>query len=419
MPSPSRIRRRLTAVLLAPLAVLFSRCSDSGVVGPEDAPNGVSRAFGIWSPGPNDTCTPEVHDRYAVVGPDGKLYPTWHPPTDPSGCTFGHEHGRDPRGSDLFGDVGPIPFGYANEQLDTFDPTTARHEDHVGHKVEWGNNLEMRLGDAGGAVFDVRCDVLVKMHQGTHSKDAFTNNLHELAFHAVCSDGTRLHMTILSPIGDAGEFVRSCDGEVHVEVGPPTPLNSPDGGGRRLIPDRSCVEEHVLVPEGERSSFGSGLRESWQLSHSLRTAEGRGLASIDPYFNVQNPSRFHDPALPNGVGRPIDVCYEVTTDGRRAQGGLCDESTAEGTITGIPYDDPRSLFNGADRDMDINSIRITNADGPEVWYTDPFGRNGQRNAFPGSIRQFIARIDNSAVTPSGPSIGRDYGGPGTGVHAPN
>ena len=58
-----------------------------------------SRAFGIWNPGPNDTCTKEQHDAYSVVGPDGKLYPTWHPPTGPGGCTFGHEHGRDPHGS--------------------------------------------------------------------------------------------------------------------------------------------------------------------------------------------------------------------------------------------------------------------------------------------------------------------------------
>lgn len=125
--------------------------------------------------------------------------------------------------------------------------------------------------------------------------------------------------------------------------------------------------------------------------------------------------------MADGVGRPIDVCYEITPDGRRAQGGLCDEATAEGTILGIGFDDPRSTFSGAHRDVDINSIRISNAAGPEVWYTDPLGKNGRTAPFPGSLRQFLAKIDNSGVTPSGPSIGRnrDYGGPGTGVHAPN
>ncbi|HEY6209718.1 MAG TPA: hypothetical protein VIW28_11700 [Gemmatimonadales bacterium] len=46
-----------------------------------------------------------------MVGPDGKLHPTWHPPIDPAtGCSFGPDHGRDPRGSALYAQVGPIPF---------------------------------------------------------------------------------------------------------------------------------------------------------------------------------------------------------------------------------------------------------------------------------------------------------------------
>lgn len=43
-------------------------------------PQGASTAYDKWAPGPNDTCTREIHDGYAVVGFDGKLYPTWHPP---------------------------------------------------------------------------------------------------------------------------------------------------------------------------------------------------------------------------------------------------------------------------------------------------------------------------------------------------
>src|SRR5207237_1176778 len=37
-------------------------------------------------------CPTWVHDQYRATGPDGKLYATWHPPTDPRyRCTFGHE----------------------------------------------------------------------------------------------------------------------------------------------------------------------------------------------------------------------------------------------------------------------------------------------------------------------------------------
>jgi hypothetical protein len=404
------------AAALMPTVIALG-CSSDGLAGLDDAPSGASRAFGIWSPTPAfDTCTQEVHNSFAVVGTDGKLYPTWHPPIDPqSGCTIGHDHGRDPSGSDLFGEVGPIPFGYANEVLDAHDPANPRHEDHFGHKVEWENDLEM---NTGSAIFQISCDVLIKMHQGTHSKDALTNNLHELVFHTRCSDGTELHVTFLTNIGDAGGFESTCD-DLRVEVGPPSPVNSPDGGGRRIIPARSCVDQLILVPDGGESQFRSALRESWQLGESIRAENGRRLASLGPYFNVALPSRFHDPATPGIIGRPMEVCYEVTPTGEQARGGHCEEATAGGTILDITWDDPRSPFDGADRDVDINTIRITNTDGPEVWYTDPFGANGRTEPFQGSIRQWIARIDNEAVPPNGPRIGRDYGGPGTGVHAPN
>jgi hypothetical protein len=94
-------------------------------------------------------------------------------------------------------------------------------------------------------------------------------------------------------------------------------------------------------------------------------------------------------------------------------------STGNGAFRDLTYDDPRSLFNGVKRLVDINGNRVTNADGPDVWYTDPFGGHASTTAFPGSIRQYIARIDNSARVLRGPQIGRhrDYGGPG--VHAPN
>jgi hypothetical protein len=132
------------------------------------------------------------------------------------------------------------------------------------------------------------------------------------------------------------------------------------------------------------------------------------------------PSRFYDPTQEGLVGRPVDVCYEETATGERAQGGDCDDSTLNGTLPGVSWDDPRSAFDGAQRSVDINSNRINNEDGPEVWYTDPFGKNGRPEPFPGSVRQYIAAVNNVlAINPSGPTFGhrREYGGPS--VHAPN
>jgi hypothetical protein len=405
-------------VALVPAGLLLG-CMLEGN-GPEDpsaAPPSV--AAKAWVPGTGDTCPVEVHDRYSTVGPDGKRYPTWHPPVDlETGCSFGHEHGRDPRGSSLYDEVGDIPFGYANEQLDIADPTRRRHEDHVGHKVEWENNVEMNIGGVAGQVLDLRCDVLIKLHQGTHSKDAFTNNLHELVYHVRCSDGTEIHATLMAAIGKPGEFVRSCD-DVHVTVGPATPVNSPEGGGKRLIPDRTCIERHVLVSSGRSSDYGRGLHESWQTSSSLKTEEGRHLASFDPYFQVDLPSRFHDPALAGITGRPIEVCYETPASGLRARGGACESSTGNGTIPGVTFNDPRSPFRGSARFVDINSNRVSNLDGPEEWYTDPFGKKGRTTPFPGSIRQYVSRTDNSALPFHGPRIGQDRVYGVNGVHPPN
>lgn len=419
----SRIRAAppLCAAAVAGLAVWG--CADSTPSSPfgGTAPTGeVSVAFSRWAPGPFDTCSQEIHNSYSTVGPDGKLYPTWHPPIDPAtGCTFGHEHGADPRTSAIYEEIGDIPFGLANEMLDIYNPGMQRHEDHFGHKVEVDNDVPMTFRGPANAVFEARCHFLIKMHQGSHSKDAFTNNMHEISYHARCSDGTGVSMTFMTNIGDAGEFVDTCTGD-HVNAGTASPPNSPDGGGQRIIPTRACAESRILVEPGDRSNFSSALRESWQVSESLRTADNRTLVSINPYFNVSRPSRFFDPAQPNLTGRPIDLCYEQMGT-RRARGGDCEESTGEGTIPGITFDDPRSPFDGVHRDFDINSLRVRNENGPTTWYTDPLGLNARTGPFPGSIRQYIAAVDNTrgGADMHGPRIGKEKNHGDFSVHAPN
>jgi hypothetical protein len=394
---------------------ICTSCDGSGATGPlfeEPAAIGDAMALGLWSPSGPDTCSREIHDSYSVVGPDGLRYPTWHPPVDPAtGCTFGHEHGRDPSGSRLHTVVGPIPFGYANEHLVHSGFGAHRHEDHVGHKIEWENDMPMRVAGSGTATLDVRCDVLTKLHQGTHSADAFTNNMHEVVYHVRCNDGTGFSATLLTPIGTAGELVVSCDRDVRITAGTATPPNSPNGGGRRAVPDIGCVGEHVLRSDGERPRFDRALRESWEISASLRRENGRTLVSFNPYYQVMDPSRYYDPALEGAVGRPIDLCYEPGVEGR----DRCDGVPAER----ISWNDPRSPFKGVRRFVDVNANNIRNADGPEVWYTDPLGRNARTEPFPGSIRQWVARRDNSGLDLHGIVMGRDRSYDGPGVRAPN
>jgi hypothetical protein len=182
-----------------------------------------------------------------------------------------------------------------------------------------------------------------------------------------------MHVTMLAAIGEPGEFRRACDRDVVVTVGPAVPANSPSGGGFRAIPDRTCIDQHLLVPDGEQSNTSAALHETWETSNQVRRADGHTLAFFNPYFQVRRPSRFHDPALHPTVGRPMDVCYEVTATGEETRGGACDAATQNGAITGITYDDPRSPFNGADHFVDINANRISNPDGRRCGTRMPTG----------------------------------------------
>ena len=392
--------------------------------------------FGQWQPGPHDTCSKKLHDSYSVIGPDGLRYPAWHPPevTDPKTgkrCTFGHEHGRNPVHSDLYGWVSRhlaadgregragVPFGAANVALDEWAAAhpgmPTRQEDHVGHKVEWENDAILyKTVDGQQVQIGIRCDFLTKIHQGTHSADAFGNNVHELLYAVRCTDGTKLIATKLVTFGAANEFVRSCDKETVLAAG--TSHTYPAGGGVRLIPDRACAEEHVLVPEGLFSEYSLGLYEDWISSNYLRTADGTQIAYFDPHFAVFNPSRFAGAGA--ALERSAGLCREVEPNGDRARGGACEALAGPGPET--PFDDPASPFDGAHREVYFNQTTVENAGGPRHWWTDPYGGNASEEPFPGAICQLVGSSDNtSRPTLESQAFGasRDYGG--RGVHAPN
>ncbi len=403
-----------------------------------------SHSMGLWTPNPKyDTCSKEFHDSFFVIGPDGKKYPTWHPPVavDPATgkeCTFGHEHGRDPSGSSLmpfikqhfayngnFAQSG-LPFGLANESLDMYNEANAikdgmRHEDHVGHKIEWENGVILQKTVDGKRVnLPITCDFLMKIHQGTHSPDAFTNNMHELEYFVQCSSGVKFAATKMVIFGKPGQLVAACDKSTAYNPGIAMPMNSPMGDGVRFIPTRECALKYFLVPNGQFTDIGRGLYEDWVSSNYLRKPDGTELAYYDPHFAVFTPSRYYDPSKPNGLARSVDLCFETESNGDRAHDGSCDLATDYGKITSIAYDDPRSPFNGVHREMYFNQTWLRNPGGPTVWYTDPFGNKASTAPFPGSIKQYIAPMNNyNAEILESQAMGanRSYGGKG--VHAPN
>jgi hypothetical protein len=369
----------------------------------------------LWNPSEYDTCSKALHDSYSVVGVDGKTYPTWHPPVDPSGCTFGHEHGKDPSGSDLYADIGPIPFGLANEALMAFEGYQPRHEDHVGHKVEWENDLAFTPNRPGGVART--CDALIKLHQGTHSADAFTNNVHEFVYHLKCDDGAEIHLTMLAPIGRGGQFLEKCTSAA-VLVGAPNPPDSPGGVDTRQISTRHCVDRHIVGDRRQAGvSYVKGIGETWPVSVAALRADGSKIAVVAVYANIGNPSRFYDPALPNGLARSVNLCYEDAPSGDGRTMGPCAEVRALGPTVLSP-NDPRSPFTGSRRTVRWNQIGLSNTNGAQVYYTDPFGRAGRETPFPGSIMQRFTAMSNGGLLVSARgSFGGDYTAPG--VHAPN
>ncbi|MDA0162378.1 hypothetical protein OM076_19050 [Solirubrobacter ginsenosidimutans] len=392
-------------------------------------PASVASTTRAWVPTAYDTCPAALHDRFSVIGPDGKRYPTWHPPTitNPATgkpCTFGHEHGDDPRTSDIaqwtsehlaaagYEPFAGIPFGLAAEALnawaDQHPGTAKRSEDHVGYKVDVANDVQL-LGEDGGAL-GVTCDYLTVVHQGSHSPDALSNNAHELLYATRCTDGTELISTTLSRFGDPGQYERSCDPATRIQT---TDNGYPDGDGERLIPDRTCVERNVLVPAGRTTSVWA-LYEKWTSANTLTTAQGDTLARFDSGFGVFNPSRYAN--ADNSISRTLPLCRETAADGDRADGVDCTNANLLGVTA---FDDPRSPFDGTRRDLYLAGTTVTNTGGNRRYWTDPYGGNASTTPFAGGVCQLVSSTGNPGQKTSGQVFGRNKSFDADGVHAPN
>jgi len=388
-----------------------------------------------WTPTEYDTCPAELHKAYSVTGPDGKIYPTWHPAqvTDPATgklCTFGHEHGADPTTSDIYDWVANyydngqnaknkgIPFGYVSERLEDYGHEhagmTMRHEDNGGHKIAVANNVKLLdanrdwVRDGDGKI--VVCDYLIKYHQGSWSPDATSNNAHELLYAAKCTDGTEIISSTLSMYGNSNQFLKTCDGNA-----PVTTIAStlPNGyGGSRIIPDSTCVAKNAT---GASAALW-GIYELWSSENRLTTADGTVLASFDPWFGTRNPSRYYDAAnstaTANGVSRTVDLAW-----GANAATGY--PWSTVNSLEKFDYRDPRSPFDGAQRDFYLNQTKVA-ATAPATVYTNPYGGDAATSPSTGSIAQHLVAGSASNVTLATQKFdtSADYG-LNNGVHAPN
>lgn len=409
---------------LAANGSLIRRMSVSGVtksgpaelinedIPPSDVTLSRSMTTSGWTPNPlYDTCEKWLHDAHWTFGPDDKAYSTWHPPVyefaDGRLCRFGHEHGQDQRQSRLYQTVGPIPFGYVNEQLSPQDPNSQRNEDHFGHKIALFNGIKEIVATASGeGPGSMECDILFKLHQGTYSPDALKNNTHERFLNYKCPNGLEVRYKVLQPFGMPNTFLVESSNQFSqlINTSGAFPANQPSGASRRIVPAIASMTADISQNGITQrfadncdnctgtTSYQSELRgigitdpyyvstynnETWQggPTHNVFNSQNQQLFKFEggPYWNLMSSSRYYDPASGTLTSRQIDLCYQ--TSSLIYLSADCRLARSRGGSTAVAWDSPKSPFNGAIRANETNFVTLYNPSASrERVYFDPYGR---------------------------------------------
>ena len=333
-------------------------------------------------------------------------------------------HGTNPTaaGEEAFEYSGGWPaFGYAREQAAV--DGASRHEDHVGHKVTVatfgaaignGPNVNDTLYDAG---FD--CVWLSKIHQGSHSMDAFANHLHEYFLTVICGDGTKFSVKVMFTYGEPNKFVEeNCAQDV-----PWTDENDTIFSAHDLVgPEGQTVHAHQVEPVGNNSPNNRAFNcvsgviwqdmldqvqvvDIWNELIKIQRNDGSTGLTIQPYYIVKNPARILAPfdgisaadgpdqefEIPTQVVRTISQCYDPDT------GVNLNRPYCEGSPEFEPdWTDPSSPFNGTVRAVHFKALDLQNEGGPESWCTDAYGQvtSDELPCDAGSIEQHAVSFTN-------------------------
>jgi len=250
---------RLTALLGLLMASLLA-CDNLEARSPELPP-------GQTTPVAGQACPDWVHNRHTVRGPDGELYPTWHPQVDPDfRCYFDHDHGDDPRTS-LANPELP-PFGYIGK-------LAGMPEAHEGFKV-FVANRGTRNDEGRIALTSTR----IVAHMGTGGVRRYTTRLHSLMFDLVAPSGHRVSVQGMADTGLVGSI---CDRDRSLSDADPS---NDIGRTVMTLPGTGC---HPQRP--------GSLYEIW--AFRLRLAEKveviASTAAFDPIttLNPANPGELH------------------------------------------------------------------------------------------------------------------------------
>lgn len=314
-------------------------------------PAPTATASGTPVPVAGQPCPAWVHDRYRAPGPDGKLYATWHPPTDPQyGCFFGHEHGDDPNGAPaLRGRT--IIFDYVNG-------LAGRSEAHVGFKIfRWDNVQHPNAPSHSGA------QLVMMIHQGSATDNAFTEPFHEIAVHYYNpADGREIHAYMLAPFGKLAIGCGANDPQMFT-------IQQANVPGMRQIPGAQCYG--AALKDAPGTVPGSIPYEDWITALYIGVdGQGNAKAYFDPHFAIFNPNRYC--ILQNGT------CTLGRSDVRAGNGR--DPFSAQ------------SPYKGTKREAYLNQAHLANAGGSTAVWTDVHGKLVAPNS-PGAIQQYVAAIN--------------------------
>lgn len=177
-----------------------------------------------------------MHDSFVATGPDGRQYPTWHPPSV-GDCHFGHEHGSNPNRFPFA--TSPVVFGYTGLQAGDAEP-------HVGFKVyvvdDRARNLWWRL----------------TFHQGSGSPNRAFVQHHSIDVLVHHTDGRKL--TDVHLMADTGGSRPKC--------GPAVQISGTAGESSKLVPTDACLTDFY---------------ESWPASARIG-----GLFDLAANFDIDN-----------------------------------------------------------------------------------------------------------------------------------
>lgn len=194
-------------------------------------------------------CAQWVHDRYVVHTPDGRTWPTWHPPRDPRyGCAFGHEHGSSPRAFHYFRRTGMPAFGPIGDFAGSDEP-------HAGFKVFVVNR------DRKGLAW------MMVLHQGSASPRRGTVRFHSLEIWLFRRRGGRL-VAHTRHMADFGQAVPNCPDAALPKT------------GMRLLPSPACTATY----------------EEWDTAFDVG-----GVFAGRPGFGIDNAITQFDPADPTRI----------------------------------------------------------------------------------------------------------------------